>query len=410
MASYSVAKRPNGRWRARFRGPDGRERSRHFDRKVDADRWARTQVGRIDRGEWTDPSRGRITIGEYAPEWLATKVRIRPSTRLMYDVLIRNQILPTWEKTRLDAVRYEDVSVWVAKLHDGGLSAARTRHAWIVLSQILDLAVRAKRIPNNQAKGVELPALPSKSERDKVRFLDEREVWHLAEAAGDGALTILVLAWCGLRFGELAALRCGSLDPVKRELRITWTLSETGGKQIEGPPKTESSIRTVPLPAWLCDRLMALTTGRQAVDYLFTAARGGPIRTGNWRTRVFDPAVKRSGLASQVKGDMLRPHDLRHTCASLHIKHGTPPKVLSEMLGHASVAITLDRYGHLYPGDVHLYVDRLGEVALAARADFLRTSGTSGTPEGAGRALEIASDLRKQVLGAVAQSVRAEDS
>ncbi len=70
---------------------------------------------------------------------------------------------------------------------------------------------------------------------------------------------------------------------------------------------------------------------------------------------------------------MLRPHDLRHTAASLHIKHGTPAKVLSTLLGHASVSITLDRYGHLYPGDAAAYVDRLGEVALAARADYLRT-------------------------------------
>ena len=115
---------------------------------------------------------------------------------------------------------------------------------------------------------------------------------------------------------------------------------------------------------------------------LFTAPQGGPLRARNWRTRVFDVAVKRAGLASQQRGDMLRPHDLRHTCASLHIKHGTPPKVLSDMLGHASVAITLDRYGHLYPGDAHLYVDRLGEVALAARADYLRTDDVSTTPTG----------------------------
>ena len=81
---------------------------------------------------------------------------------------------------------------------------------------------------------------------------------------------------------------------------------------------------------------------------------------------------------------MLRPHDLRHTCASLHIKHGTPPKVLSEMLGHASVAITLDRYGHLYPGDVHQYVGRLGEIAIAARADYLRTSRPAAPPNNPG--------------------------
>ena len=236
-------------------------------------------------------------------------------------------------------------------------------------AQILDLGVRSRRIPNNQAKGVELPALPTKSERDDTRCLDEREVWLLADAAGINALSILVLAWCGLRFGELAALRCGSLDLQKRELRVTATLSENGGKLTEGPPKTESSNRTVPVPEWLCDELAALASGRNGQDYLFTAMKGGPLRIGNWRYRVFDPVVKRAGLAAQKRGDMLRPHDLRHTCASLHIRHGTPPKLVSTMLGHASVAITLDRYGHLYPGDVHLYVDRLGR----SRSPLVRT-------------------------------------
>jgi len=88
-------------------------------------------------------------------------------------------------------------------------------------------------------------------------------------------------------------------------------------------------------------------------------AAGGPLHRGNWRGRVFDRAVTTTGVASQVSGDVVRPHDLRHACASLHIKYGTPAKVLSEMLGHASVSITLDRYGHLYPGDTHQYGDRL---------------------------------------------------
>ncbi len=395
MASYNVAKRPNGRWRARYRGPDNKERSRHFERKVDAERWARTEVARLDRGEWTSPDLGRLTVGEYAQEWLNGKVRIRPSTRLMYDVVLRNQVLPTWGSVRLDAVRHEDVSAWVAKLRRDGLSAARTRHAYIVLSQILELGVRSHRIPNNQAKGVELPALPSKAERDKTKFLNEREVWALAEAAGESSLSVLVLAWCGLRFGELAALRCSSLNLAAREVRVSATLSESNGRLVEGPPKTDASNRTVPVPAWLCEELASKAASRAPEDFLLTSPQGGPLRSGNWRYRVFDPAVKATGLASQQRGDVLRPHDLRHTCASLHIKHGTPPKVLSTMLGHASVAITLDRYGHLYPGDVHLYVDRLGEVALAARADYLRTRANPGVQIGRTDQLEQLADLQQ---------------
>jgi len=375
MASYSVAKRPGGQWRARYRGSDGRERSKHFDRKVDADRWGREQTARVDRGDWTDPRLGRTTVEDYAAEWLRGKVKLRESTRASYDALLRTHVLPTWGRVPLSGVRHEDVAAWVTRLHASGLSASRTRQAWIVFSQVLDLAVKGRRIPSNPARGVELPSLPSRSEREGVRALDERQVWALADAAGEQRLSVLTLAWCGLRFGELAALRVRSLDMLRRELRVTATLSELGGRLIEGPPKTEGSVRTVPVPGWLVDELAPLMADKGPEDRLFTAAEGGPLRLGNWRGRVFDPAVRRSGIASQERGDMLRPHDLRHTCASLHIKHGTPPKVLSSMRGHASVAITLDRYGHLYPGDVHQYVDRLGEVAIAARADYLRTGG-----------------------------------
>jgi integrase len=372
MPSYNVARRPNGRWRARYRGPDGRERSRHFARRVDAERWARAEVAKLDRGEWTDPQRGQVTVGHYASEWLAGKVKIRHSTRVMYDAVLRNQILPTWEDVPLAHVRHEDVAAWIAALYGGGLSAARPRHAWVVLSQILDLAVRARRVPSNQARGVDLPPLPTKSEREKVRFLDEVEVWRLAETAGPGRVSILVLAWCGLRMGELAALRIGDLDAQRRELHITATLSDINGVLVEGPPKTEASTRLVPIPEWLRDELVELAGGRSRDERLFTAPEGGPVRGGNWRRRVFDPAVRRAGIATQTQGDVVRPHDLRHTCASLHIKHGTPPKVLSVMLGHASVAITMDRYGHLYPGDMATYVDRLGFVALESRERALQ--------------------------------------
>ena len=105
------------------------------------------------------------------------------------------------------------VDAGVARLVDGDAIAGGTAHLLDVVRCTVDagvpleLAVRSHRIPNNQARGVELPALPSKSERDKTLFLDEREVWALADAAGDFSLSVLVLAWCGLRFGELAALR-----------------------------------------------------------------------------------------------------------------------------------------------------------------------------------------------------------
>lgn len=371
----SVSKRADtGRWRARYRGPDRKERTRDFDRKTDAERWLREQTAKVDRGEWTDPALGRITVGEYADEWLNGKVKIKPSTRRSYETLLRHQVLPMWQRTPLSGVRHEDVGAWVQRLHGSGLSASKVRQAHVVLSQVLDLAVRSRRIPANPARGVELPSLPSKAERP-FRALDEGQVWALAEEAGWGRLSVLVLAWCGLRFGELAGMRVRSFDILRRQMRVELNLSEHGGRLVEGTPKTAASVRWVPVPAWLVDELAPMLEGKGPDDPLLTMPGGGPLRLGNWRGRVFDPAVRSAGIAGQVRGDMVRPHDLRHTCASLHIKYGTPPKVLSEMLGHASVSITLDRYGHLYPGDAHQYVDRLGEVAQRTRTAYLATSG-----------------------------------
>jgi integrase len=209
-----------------------------------------------------------------------------------------------------------------------------------------------------------------------MRAFDERQVWALAKGAGhSGRLSVLILAWCGLRFGELGGLRVRHFDVLRRELRVETAPSEIGGRLVEASPKTRASVRTLPVPAWLVANLEPLLQGKGADHYLLTSPEGGPLRIGNWRRRVFDPALEAAGMARADGREVARPHDLRHTCASLHIKVGTPPKVLSAMLGHASVSITLDRYGHLYPGDVHQYVDRLGELAVAAcglGADWVR--------------------------------------
>ena len=372
----SVKKRADtGRWRARYRGLGGQERAKDFDRKVDADRWLREQTAKLDRGEWTDPAQGRVTVGEYAQEWLRGKVKLKASTRTTYDALLRSHVVPTWGSVPLAGVRHEGVSAWVQRLNASGLSASRTRQAFIVLAQVLDLAVKARRIPANPARGVELSSLPGQGDRP-MRALNERQVWALAEAAR-GRRSVLVLAWCGLRFGELAGLHVRRFDVLRRELRIETALSEIGGRLVEASPKTRASVWTVPVPAWLVAELAPLLEDKGPDDYLLAAPGGGPLRIGNWRRRLFDPALVAAGLVRDDGRDVIRPHDFRHTCASLHIKAGTPPKVLSAMLGHASVSITLDRYGHLYPGDVHQYVDRLGELALAARADWVRTGASA---------------------------------
>ena len=370
-----------GRWRARPLGPDKTERATDFARKVDAERWLREQAAKVDRGDWTDPAQGRVTVGDYAAEWLRGKVGLKDSTRATYDQLLRTHIAPTWASVPLAGVRHEDVSAWVQRLGASGLSASRTRQAYIVLAQVLDLAVKARRIPINPARGVDLPTLPGLADRP-MRALDERQLCAVADAAGaNGRLSVNVLGWCGLRFGELAGLRVRRFDVLGRGLRIETALSEVCGRLVEASPKTKASVRTVPVAPWLVDELAPLLERKGPDDFLLTAPDGGPLRLGNWRRRVFDPALEAAGLARLDGREVVRPHDLRHTCASLHIKYGTPIKVLSTMLGHASVAITLDRYGHHYPGDAMQYVDRLAELTSAARVQDHPDWGRTGASD-----------------------------
>ena len=112
----SVVKRPSGKWRARYRDASGKEHARHFDRKVDAERWLASVRAALARGEWVDPALSRVTVGEWATRWLDDQVQLKPSTRQRYAGLLRMQVLPVWEQVPLSAVTHADVGEWVRRM------------------------------------------------------------------------------------------------------------------------------------------------------------------------------------------------------------------------------------------------------------------------------------------------------
>jgi len=112
------------------------------------------------------------------------------------------------------------------------------------------------------------------------------------------------------------------------------------------------------LPRFLAAEIAAAVAGKHADQLVFTMPGGSVMRLSNWRRSTLIPARRRAGLS-----DRFRVHDLRHTAASLMIQAGYPPKMLQEILGHASITTTLDLYGHLYPGEMDRYADRLNEAA-----------------------------------------------
>ncbi len=386
----SVQKRDRHRWKARYRGPDGRERSKMFLTEREAKDWLALQTVDMRRGDWVDPRLAEVTVGAWGRTWLERKaVRVKPSTLESYRSLLETCVLPHWDRVPLAAVTFNDVDHWLARLSTKGakggsgnaLSASRVRKAHVVLSQILDSAVKDGRLSKNPARGVDLPRLPKHEHRYLThehvatlaaaftrQWLDQTE--RRAEALEknpdrqipepvDYTPLVLVLAYCGMRFGEAAALRVRNVDLMRGRIRIAEAGSEINGRMEWGPPKTHAA-RSVGVPPPLRDMLMQHMAGRKPDDLVFPSPEGEALRNGNFRRRVWDPAVSAAGLVD------LTPHALRHTAASMAVESGANVKAVQRMLGHASAAMTLDVYAELFDDSLDHVADRLGEAMSKA--------------------------------------------
>lgn len=332
-------------WRARFRGSDGREHSRSFHRKVEAERWMRAEESKLDRGLWLDPAAGKVSLRVYASTWIAGRT-LKPKTRAGYQSLLVSRILPVFGDVELIRINRDEVRTWVAGMVDEGLSASRVKQARALLAEILGQAVDDGVLGRNPAAGV---STPQKKPR-RQRYLTPDQVERLAEACElrqDTAGTLVrFLAWSGLRWGEAVALRWENVNVVRRRVQVRTSATEVGGKLIFGEPKTHEH-RTVVVPRFVFG---GLTPDGGLV---FTAPRGGPLRTANFRRNVWLSAVTECRL-----GDLV-VHDLRDTAASQAIASGASIKAVQRMLGHASAAMTLDVYGGLYDDDLEDLADRL---------------------------------------------------
>ena len=263
-------------------------------------------------------------------------------------------------------VDFLEVQGWVSELTSSGLSGSTVRQAHRVFSLLLETAVRSKRLSSNPAIGVKLP----RAGKPEKTFLTHEQVTALADAAGESGTVILVLSYCGLRWGEMAALRVGRVDTMRRWFDIAESVTEDVGRLVWGDPKNHQR-RSVPIPKFLVDELDALKAGKGPKDLLFTGDRGGVLRNGNFRRDVFDHAARAAGP------DGLTPHELRHTAASLAVGAGANVKAVQRMLGHASAAMTLDVYAGLFDDDLDGPADRMDEahVYSACTQDDERAKG-----------------------------------
>ncbi len=252
---------------------------------------------------------------------------------------------------------------------DAGLAPATVRKMHVVLHKALDQAVADGLIPRNATDAVKVP----RSEREEIKPLTAEEANRLMETArGDRLEALYVLAiHTGLRQGELLALRWEDIDLEGGKLRVRRTLTYAGGRHSFSEPKTKKSRRTVRLSATAVSALRD-HLGRQIGEMerlgslyqpgrlVFAGETGGIVTPSNLRNRAFARLLKRAGLPSTT-----RFHDLRHTCATLLLSKNVNPKIVSELLGHSSIAVTLDTYSHVLPD--------MQEKAAQAIEDALRS-------------------------------------
>lgn len=349
VASVEKRVRDDGKvtWLARYRDPDGAQRKRSFEKRGEADKFLIRVEGRILDGSYIDPARSQMTLGEWAAPWMAGRAHLKPSTLASYTSLLATRVLPRWGTVPLARITHSGVVAWMAAMR-GEVSASRTRQAYHLLTSMLDDAVRDQRLARNPAAGVDLPRLPM-SDR---RYLTHDEVAALAGAAGQYRVLVLVLAYCGLRWGEAAALKVRRVDLMRGRIEVVEAVANVNGKMIFGPPKSHQR-RSVPVPRFLRDDLAAHLAGKGLDDLVFTSPEGSVLRVQNFRRRGFDRATASVGLPGLV------PHELRHTAASLAIAAGASIKGVQAILGHASATLTLDRYGHLFPDELDAVAERL---------------------------------------------------
>jgi len=357
------------RWRVRWVDDSGTEHTRVFERRPDAQAHLDGLTADIQQGTYVDPRKSAETFGTVAELWFATKAHRKPKTVVGYRSILDTLVLPKWGEVPLKQIDYQAYSTWLGGLAVDGsqrgtaLSASRITQAHQLVGAVLKYAQRTGKVAKNVALEIKRSEdLPQQTERER-RYLSHAELLRLAKATERFETLTLVLGYCGLRFGEAAALRRKHVGD--KELTIRASATHVAGQGIVESSSKTRRARQVPVPDPVWDRLKnELPDDPNAL--VFPRRRGGLLRIEEYR-RAFDKACVEVGIEGLV------PHGLRHTTASLAISAGANVKVVQRMLGHATAAMTLDLYGHLLDDDLSAVAEALSK-AIASTAVSLRYS------------------------------------
>ncbi|MFB7238111.1 tyrosine-type recombinase/integrase [Streptomyces sp. NPDC056269] len=366
----AVRKLPSGRFQARYQGPDGITRSAPdtFASQTDADRWLVRKEAEILDGKWQNPD-DKVLFGVYADAWFKER-DYAATTRERNGSALRLHVLPTFTNVVLSEITTPQIRRWRAGLLESGVGEPTVAKAYQILRAILNTAVDDELIQRNPCR-IKGAGAAKTAERP---FLDVSEVFQLADAVpARFRVLILLAAFTGLRFGELAALQRHDVDLDRRTVAVWRALAETRTDGIlVKTPKSAAGVRTVAFPASLEESLathLAVYAKPGRIGLVFTGARGGQLRRNNFR-RLWLRALKDTGLRD------VHFHDLRHTGNTLAATGGATTRELMQRMGHSSVRAALI-YQHLVNGRDHAIAAHVDEQIRKVRpGEYGDASGT----------------------------------
>lgn len=333
----------------RYRKPDRKQTmKRGFKTKRDAQEFANTVEVRKLEGDYVAPALGRVTVADIAPTWLNRKQSdVAKSNYRMLESAWRVHVKPVWGTVRLSDIDLADVESWIATMRRNS-GATTVIRSYGVLAGILDDAVKSRRLRSNPARGVE--NLPRKTTKRRV-YLSAEDVSRLAAESGEHQTLVLVLAYCGLRWGEAVALRVRDVEFLRRRLVVRDNAVQLGTDFDEKLTKSRKD-RSVPVPQFVLERLSEQCRGRDLNDLVFGPGDGYLPRPKSARGWF-------AGAVTRARVQTITPHDLRHTCASLAISVGANVLAVSRMLGHSDPSVTLRVYADLFDTDLDAVAERL---------------------------------------------------
>ena len=350
--------KPSGKrktWAIIYRDPAGIQQwEGKFKKRTEAQARLNEVLGAIDKGKYARPS--SVTFEKFAEDWLAGRRQIRGSTESGYSSIINKQLVPRLGAIAVSALRFEHVDAAVSGMIEDELSSKTIHNTVTLLRTMLagkrgPSAVRRGFAFHDPTMGLELPPLESR----QITPPTPEQVWALIGAAKElGGLSYALAytgAFTGVRRNEALGLRFNDIEWFGNEVNVRHAISKRRGTDGAhkwewhvGPPKSRKSSRRIAATESVMKMLADLKVGNPDGAFIFPGDCNGFIDPDKFDAEVWKPVAEKAGMAGT------RFHDLRHFFASQLIAQGETAAYVRDQMGHSSIKVTFDTYGHLFPG------------------------------------------------------------